>query len=56
MERYKKMYTVFICICITESLFCTPETSTTLQINHMSILKKSQNETKTKISSQKYQG
>ena len=29
-----------IYICITESLCCTPETNTTLQINYTSIKKK----------------
>ena len=26
-----------MCVCITESLFCTPKTNTTLQINYISI-------------------
>ena len=27
-----------MCVCITESLFCIPETNTTLQINYISII------------------
>ena len=36
-KRIKKRVDICICVCITDSLFCTPETNTTLLINYTPI-------------------
>ena len=40
-KEYEKYYTYITYVCITESLFCIPETNRTLQINYTSIFKNS---------------
>ena len=34
------IYKIYTCVCVTESLFCTAQTNTTLQINYTSIKNK----------------
>ena len=36
-KESKKRMDIYICVCITDSLCCTPETNTTLQINYTAI-------------------